>query len=409
MNILYINHYAGTKDMGMEFRPYYLGVHWRKMGHNVTIVGSSFTHLRVSQPTNIGSLTSEKIDGLHYLWIKGSKYVGNGFGRLVNISQFLFGLIFHRKKLLAEANPDVVIASSTYPMDIWPAKYLATSCGARLIFELHDVWPQSLTEVAGLPNWHPMVIIAGMAEKAAYRSADRIVSMLPAIHGHCDVMGFDLDRLSIVPNGIVVDDWREDESSLLPNPIAQKISQMRSKHHLIVCYAGAHGDPNALDNLMNAAELLKNHPVSFLLVGNGNLRENLKSIVRRKQLHNVAMFKGIPKGLIPNLLSKVDIGFIGAKDRPIYRHGISPNKIVDYMMAEIPVICAINAGNDPVSDAQCGVSIEPDNSDALASVIVHLNSIGQAERDVMGRRGKTFVMQNYTYDVLSEKFMRALK
>ena len=393
----------------MEFRPYYLGVHWKKMGHKVTIVGSSYTHLRVFQPSITSALTSEKIDGLQYFWIRGRKYIGNGLGRVINISQFLFGLVFHRKQILAEAKPDVIIASSTYPMDIWPAKYLAKLCGARLIFELHDVWPQSLTEIAGLPNWHPMVIVAGMAEKTAYRSADRIVSMLPAIHGHCDVMGFDLNRLSIIPNGVVVDDWGLDEINTLPTLIERKISLMRAKKHLIVCYAGAHGDPNALDNLLNAADLLKNHPVSFLLVGNGNLRENLKRIVRRKGLDNVEMFKGIPKGLIPNLLSKVDIGFIGAKNRPIYRHGISPNKIVDYMMAEIPVICAINAGNDTVSDAHCGVSIEPDDSDALASAIVHLDSIGQAKRDLMGRRGKTFVMQNYRYNVLSEKFMRALK
>jgi glycosyltransferase involved in cell wall biosynthesis len=395
--------------MGMEFRPYYLSKSLNKMGHHVTIVASSFTHLRVSQPVILGSLTSQEVDGLHYFWIKCFRYVGNGIGRLMNISQFIFGLMYHRKKLLADARPDVVIASSTYPMDIWPARYLAKLCGARLVFELHDVWPQSLTEIAGLSKWHPMVMIAGMAEKAAYRSANSIVSMLPAIHHHCVVMGFDTSRLSIIPNGIVDDDWHLDEPSSLPVEIVQAIFEMRAKKHLIICYAGAHGEPNALENLINAAELLQNKRFSFLLVGNGNIRVDLERMIKVRELGNIAMFKGIPKGLIPTMLRMVDVGFIGAKDRPIYRHGISPNKIVDYMMAEIPIICAIKAGNDPVKNAECGVTVEPNNSEALASVISHLDTIGHAKREAMGRRGKEFVMKNYTYDVLAEKFIMALK
>ena len=117
---------------------------------------------------------------------------------------------------------------------------------------------------------------------------------------------------------------------------------------MIVCYAGAHGIPNDLENLINAADLLKNDKVSFLMVGKGNLKPQLVQLVKSKNLTNISMCDAISKSAIPKLLKLVDVGFIGAKNRPIYSHGISPNKLADYMMAEIPIICAIKAGNDPV-------------------------------------------------------------
>ena len=92
------------------------------MGHNVTIVGSSFSHLRACQPVVNGRFSAGKLDGLDYLWIKGAKYYGNGFGRLLNVAQYLFGLFLYQRKILEKARPDVVIASSTFPMDIRPAK-----------------------------------------------------------------------------------------------------------------------------------------------------------------------------------------------------------------------------------------------------------------------------------------------
>ena len=408
MNILYIDHYAGSKNLGMEFRPYYLGKIWMEMGHNVTIVGSSFSHLRVRQPIIDGPLTTEKLDGLNYVWIKGIKYVGNGFGRLLNMIQFLFGLFFYRKKILANSQPDVVIASSTYPMDIWPSKFMAQSCDALLVFELHDVWPQSLTEIAGLSRFNPLVILAGMAERAVYSSADRVVSMLPAIHGHCTRRGFDTSNLTIIPNGIVFNDWSMNET-FLPKQITTAISDMKSRGDMIVCYAGAHGVPNDLENLINAADLLRNEKISFLLVGDGHLKSELAKLVKLKKLNRISMCEIISKSMIPKLLELVDVGFIGAKNRSIYSHGISPNKMADYMMAEIPIICAIKAGNDPVREASCGYTVTPSNAEALTSAILDINSIGQLERKLMGRRGKEYALQNYNYATLAKKFIEVLK
>ena len=85
MNILLINHYAGSPELGMEFRPYYMAKEWVKMGHQVLIVGGSFSHLRKVQPQGEEDL----IDGIRYRWVKLNTYKGNGVGRIRSMFSFV--------------------------------------------------------------------------------------------------------------------------------------------------------------------------------------------------------------------------------------------------------------------------------------------------------------------------------
>ncbi|MEY4753110.1 MAG: hypothetical protein RJA44_785, partial [Pseudomonadota bacterium] len=60
-------------------------------------------------------------------------------------------------RLIAQIRPDVVIASSTYPMDIWVARRLARQADATLVFEVHDLWPLSPIELSGMSPQHPFI------------------------------------------------------------------------------------------------------------------------------------------------------------------------------------------------------------------------------------------------------------
>lgn len=409
MNILYINHYAGSKHHGMAFRPYYLAREWLKAGHKVTVVAASHSHLRNVQPNVSENIKQETIDGVQYIWIKTSKYGSNGIRRFINISQFIFGLFRNSMYCVGTKNPDVVIASSTYPLDIWPAKFIAKRTGARLVFELHDVWPQSLTEVGGLHRFHPFVLLSGWAETAVYRSADRIVSMLPAIHDHCSSKGYDLGKVAIVSNGADMSEWTTSDRSLIPKAIMNLIDSAHSRKHRVVCYTGAHGVPNDLDNLLDAAKLLSKDQVTFLLIGNGHHKEELARKVQSQGIENVGMFDSVPKTSIPSILGACDIAFIGAKNQPLYRHGISPNKIMDYMMSSTPIISAIAAGNDPVKEAGCGITVAPEDSYALADGIKSLCLMSDRQLSSMGAAGRIYALNNYSYKVLAERFMNALQ
>jgi glycosyltransferase involved in cell wall biosynthesis len=119
----------------------------------------------------------------------------------------------------------------------------------------------------------------------------------------------------------------------------------------------------------------------------------------------VELLEPVKRGQVPELLSQMDALYIGLQRQPLFRFGVSPNKLMDYMMAAKPVIFAIDAPNDMVADANCGISIEPENSTAIAEAAKKLASLSQEERREMGARGKEYILKNNEYDVLSQKFL----
>jgi len=402
VNILLINHYAGGPALGMEFRPYYLAREWVRAGHRVQVVAADFSHVRATQPRAGDSV----VDGIHYRFYKSPAYQGNGLGRVKNIWAFLRQVWADTARLLHEARPDVVIASSTYPMDIWVARRIARRAGAKLVYEVHDLWPLSPIELSGMSRRHPFIRLCQAAEDAGYRDADVVVSMLPKVHGHMAGRGLDLKKLHIVPNGITLDEWQAEPAPLRDDVVqALRAARLRGT---VVGYAGSMGEPNALDVLLDAAALLRDEPLRFVLVGSGHEQSRLAARVQAEGLQNVVMLPPVPKAQVPALLAQVDIAYIGWQRVPLYRFGIAPNKLMDYMMARCAVLHSVDAGNDPVAEAGCGLTVPPQDAPAVAVGLRRLAALPEAERRAMGERGRAFVLAHHTYPVLARRFIEAV-
>ena len=404
MNIVYINHYAGSPALGMEYRPFYLSREWVRAGHKVQILAASFSHLRSTQ----AAVGDTQMEGIAYRFYDTPPYRGNTLPRARNVWAFLRAVWRDTPRLARDFRPDVVIASSTYPLDIWVAKRLARLARAKLVFEVHDLWPLSPIEIHGLSPWNPFMLLCQTAEDTAYRHADVVVSMLPKVHEHMASRGLDLAKLHLVPNGITLDEW----SGTAP-PLRDDVGlALRSAHaagRTVVGYAGSMGQPNALDNLLDAARILQDKPLHFVLVGDGHERERLMQRVTDEGLANVSFLPPIPKAQIPSFLGGIDIAYIGWQRVPIYRFGIAPNKLMDYMMARCAVLHAVQAGNDPVGESGCGLTVLPDDPQAVAQGLLHLAARSPDERRSMGERGRAFVLAHHTYPVLARRFLDALQ
>jgi glycosyltransferase involved in cell wall biosynthesis len=407
MRILLVNHYAGSPRHGMEFRPYYLAREWVRAGHEVTIVAASHSHVRAVQPEVPGQPVEEIIDGIRYRWLPVPAYQGNGVGRLRNILSFLRQLRADAWRLTRELRPDAVIASSTYPMDVWVAKKLAKLAKARLVYEVHDLWPLSLIELSGMSPRHPFVMLCGKAEADAYRDADRVVSMLPCVQEHMASRGLDLRKLHIVPNGFAPEEW-QGEAAPLGATLQAHLESERAAGRVIVGYAGSMGLPNALDVLLDAAAKLRDAPLSFVLVGSGHEAARLAERAQAEGLTKVRFFAPIPKAQIPTLLSHFDIAYIGWQRTPIYRFGIAPNKLIDYLMAGRAVLHSVEAGNDPVAEAGAGLTVPPEDAQAVADGLLKLAALSAAERAALGERGRAFAMAHHAYPVLAARFIEAI-
>lgn len=387
----------------MEYRPYYFAREWVRMGHQVTVVASSESHVRTASPKVTGAIAEEALDGITYYWLKSPKYNGNGVRRAINILVFVAQLYRFAERFV-EHKPDVVIASSTHPLDNFPGKWIAKRAGAKLVYEVHDLWPLSLIELGGMSKRHPFVRLIQLGEDFAYRSVDYVVSLLPGALTHMQAHGLVPEKFVYVPNGIDVLEW-EHQLDQLPQEQAEILKAVRRQFKFLVGYAGAHGLANGLDSVLDAAKQLSNAPMAFVLVGQGPEKQRLQSRCTQEGIENVFFLKTIPKSAIPSFLSEMDALYIGLKSEPLFRFGVSPNKLMDYMMARKPIIYAIESGNDPVGDAGCGITIPPQDPGALTDAVLELYNTPPVSLNEMGLRGREYCLKNHDYRYLAGKFL----
>ena len=405
MKILYVNHYAGSTEHGMEFRPFYLAREWVRAGHEVLIVAASYSHVRAVQPEMDGSERNEVIDGVQYRWYRTPAYSGNGVGRIRNMLSFICMLFREASRLADEFKPDIVIASSTYPMDIWPCRRIARRAHARLVFEVHDLWPLTPMQLGGMSRRHPFILLVQSAEDYAYRHADKVVSLLPKADGYMRSRGMQASKFVCIPNGIDAAEWKDAEP--LPESVKACLEQLRASGLPLVGYAGTYGLANALDLLLDAARLLRG-TARIVMVGGGPERDRLLRRISDEGLDNVTLLPPIPKKAVRSFLEVIDIAFMAMLPEPLYQYGIAPNKLVDYMMSGRPIVFSARAGNDPVAEAGCGITVPPGDPNAVAEAVRRLAALPAGERSVMGASGREFILRNQTYSVLAERFLEPL-
>lgn len=416
MNILYINHYAGSPRMGMEFRPYYLAKEWVRKGHDVTIIAGSYSHLRKENPIIDKDFTEEIIDGIRYVWIKTRSYSSNGSARAMSMVDFCKKIYKNAKNISRKYKPSVVISSSTYTFDTYPSQRIAKISKCKYIHEAHDLWPLTLVEVGGMSKFHPFVIAMGKAEKSAYKNSDAVISLFPKAYEHMLKHGLqNMDKYSCIPNGISLSEWSggeniDEEYKNLDEEHRNLLEKLKRDGKFIICYLGGHAISNALIYFIKAAKISRqNKDISYVLVGDGMEKDRLVEFAREEELTNIFFLPPIQKTKVPALLSMADALYVGAEKSSLYRFGVSMNKVYDYMMSAKPIIYAVSAANNDVEESGCGIVIEPEKPDEILSAILKLKDLSIEERNEMGKRGKEFVLSHYDYRILAEKFLLVME
>jgi hypothetical protein len=408
MNILFINHYAGTPHYGMEFRPYYLAREWVRLGHAVTIVGASYSHLRSCQPEVRDALAEEDVEGIRYVWLKTPAYSGNGLKRLWNIVVFVLRLWWHRKRVVGDFPPAAVIASSPHPLVIFPARRIAAKYNSKLFFEVRDLWPLSLIQLNDMSRWNPLVMFLQFVENYAHRRSDYVVSLLSNAYSYMSEHGLTKNKYVFVPNGIHAAGW-EELGAPLPPRHAECIESLRRQGRCIVGYIGGHQPSNALRTVLDAAQLLRGSSVALVLIGQGSKKAELQQRAEQEKIENVFFLPPILRECIPAALAAMDIGYVGLKDCPLFHYGISPNKLMDYMMAAKPIILAVDAENNVVTKSNCGIACHGEDAPGVRDAILHLSQLSRAELAAMGQRGKEFVLRHRQFSHLAQRFLDVMQ
>lgn len=403
MNILLINHYAGSPDMGMEFRPYYFAREWIKMGHKVDIIAADYSHLRRKNPVVTEDFQKEDIDGITYHWIKTNQYEGNGAKRAMTMAKFVSKLWLHSKRIVRELEPDVVICSSTYPLDTFVGQRIKKKSRkkVKLIHEVHDMWPVSPIEIGGMSPHHPFIMAMQMAENSFCRNSDKVVSLLPAAKDYLVEHGMCEDKFVHIANGVVLEDWIKYES--LPDEISEHLKRNKEKGKFNLCFFGSIHKTYNLEILIKTVISMNRDDLFVTFVGSGLDKDELKNITACHD-DKFKFFNAISKKAIPDLFNYIDATFIGIKESQIARFGICMNKLFDSMMGGKPILYMVDAPSNYIKEYNCGISVDGQETEDLQHGIEKLISLSEEQREELGKNGHNAAVKVFNYSSLARQF-----
>lgn len=403
MNVLYIDHYAGSIEMGMEFRPYYFSKEWAKMGHSVTIVSSTYSHLRRKNPLASKDFEISEDSGVKYCWIKTVRYNSNGIKRGISLIQFVGKLFLHVRKLINTFEPDIVICSSTYPLDTFVGQRIkkVSKKKVKLIHEVHDMWPASLYELRDMSKKHPVVKVMGFAEKSFCKNSDYVVSILPAAKPFLMKTGMDESKFRFIPNGVYLDEWANPIE--LDETIKKHLQNEKKAGKTNICFFGSIHKTYNLDKLINSVIEREYDDISLTIVGPGIDRIELESASKNAG-KSIRFFDPIPKRMIPSLLEYVDFVFIGISNPVISKYGVGMNKLIDSMMGAKPIIYMVEDPMNTIEHYQCGIKVKENTVEALSMAIDNALKLSEDDRKLMGENAKETVLKYYNYSETSKVF-----
>lgn len=399
-----LNHYAVPPGSVGGTRHFHLAEHLRTYGWEATIISASTEHASGQQRLVPSEATRlERFSGVPFLWLRTSPYRGNGGGRMLNMLSYTWrALMPSTTRLLGR--PDVVLGSSVHPFAALAGALLARRHGVPFVFEVRDLWPQTLIDLGRLRERSVVTYAMRLLEKWLYRRAGRVVTLLPRAVDYIAALGVDPDKVVWISNGVNIESF-------------PSFSRVRSTREaaFIVMYFGSHGQANGLEALLKAMAVVKSEKkcpqIRLRLVGDGPLKPQLQEMALSLGLDEnwVVFEKAVKKSEIPRMAAEADAFVITVPDRPnLYRYGISPNKLFDYLAGGRPIIIGSAAINNPVEDAQCGITIKPDDPVALADALVTMARTPLSQREVWGQRGRRHVEERYGYDRLAERLAKLL-
>ena len=237
-----------------------------------------------------------------YCWVAVPRYErAISIGRVLNMAAFALRL--ERMPVARLPAPDAILVSSPSLFPLPVASRWARRAGARLAFEVRDIWPLTLRELGGLPAWHPLVVLMQWLEDYGYRRADRVVSVLPAAADHMVSRGMDPRKFHYLPNGIEL--MGAPVNGAAPSAVRDAVRA----GVFTVGFVGTLGRANVLETLVDAARLLGPDEAQVVIVGHGPERDQLTA--RAKDLRNLTFVGPVPKPQVPAALALFDACYVG--------------------------------------------------------------------------------------------------
>lgn len=405
MNILLIHQFFLEKNDGGGSRWNEMTRIWGELGYSTTVLaGMNHYNTGKKHERYKGKfIFDEKIfqPGVRVIRSHVSEaYNVNFLGRLWGYFSFVFSSLYSGLFKATEKYNVIIVTSP--PLFVGITAYILSKVkGLPLVFEIRDLWPESAIDTGVITN-KAIINLAFWFEKFIYSRARLINVLTPAFRETLiQQKGVSAEKIIFIPNAA---DFSASEHLLKTFDIAAFRNAHAMEGKLVFTYVGAHGVANHLIQIIDVAELYRDKPVLFLLIGEGMQKPLLKKQVEERQLDNVKFIDAVPKAEVFRYILASDVGMSVLKKVDTFKTVYS-NKTFDYMSCKKPILMAIDGvSRKLIEDAQAGFYVEPENINEYRKVI----DIYLENRQIVksqGENGYDFAKSNFDRSQLATKYI----
>lgn len=353
MKILFITDNFPPETNAPATRTYEHCREWIKAGAQVTVItcAPNFPQGKVYNGYRNKLYQEEIIDGIRVIRVWTYITANEGFAkRIIDYLSFAFSSFFAG----IFQKSDIIIATSPQFFTTWSAYLLAGLKRKPWIFELRDLWPESIRTVGAMRKSRILDFFEKI-ELFLYRNCSAVVAVTDAFKRNLISREIDPDKIHVVTNGANLDLYQErprNEELLIKHGLSGKF---------VVGYIGTHGMAHSLEFIVNSLDKIADDDIHFLFIGGGAKKADVVRLAQAKELQNVTFLDPIPKDMVPEYMSITDVALVPLLKSDTFKTVI-PSKIFEASAMRKPILLGVEGqAQEIVQGCRAGICFEPEN------------------------------------------------
>lgn len=309
------------------------------------------------------------------------------FGLLLNCMSYVYSGIKWVKHCTQKFDAIYVFEVSPVTVGL-PAVAYKKKFGTPILFNVQDLWPESVEEVLNV-RFRPVIEVINKIVDTIYAHSDKILCASNGFVNHLEKRGVKRDKLVFWPQFCMAPVFSE-----------QTRPEIYTQDAFNVVFTGNIGDAQGLDLLVEAAKELKGEGIRWYLVGDGRARQRLEKLVSEYDVCDDVIFVGkVSESEANRYAHFADCAYLSFRNIPLFKMTV-PAKLQTYQACSVPILAAAGGESAEVIErAQCGIAVPP-QLDALVEGVRRMKEKTRAERLAMGKAGFQYYLKHYTMDKL---------
>jgi glycosyltransferase involved in cell wall biosynthesis len=372
---------------------------------NTLLITSNSNHL-ASFPKSKAIYNKEQFEHLNSIWINTLDYKNSKSIKRI-LSWFDFEWKLSLLKVDPLSPPRIVLISSLSIFTIHWALRLKKKYGTKVVFEVRDIYPLTLTSELNVSRWNPVVLLMSYLEKRGYQESDLIVGTMPHLDKHVKhILGYQKTTF-YSPIGLSSYHKSTGTSEIKINrqSLIQDINYYSS---LIIMYSGSIGESNYLESFVRVIKgSNSNLNYYFVLVGSGDYLDKYKQEL--KECSNVHFTGRVAPQDVKCYLEQADVLYLSVKPSIIWEYGQSMNKVLDYMMSGKPIIASYDGIPNMLDEIEHNIIIPSNDDVALINALEQSLEYLKQPNEELKKKSRQLIEENYTYDVINKNYLQQIQ